>query len=138
MKVASAADWREELPFETPVVLAEVVPGDDVRCFVCGPDSDAVARTEIWAYKHPHPHHHHGLVRFYCSAHVPAVQAPPTAPPPTRGGTRPTRSARPAPRAERTAPVRRPAPSDVVRAMCPNCFIEVSAKGVCGVCGTTI
>ena len=138
MKVASAADWRANLPFETPVVLAEVVPGEDARCFVCGPESEAIARTEIWAFKHPHPHHHHGLVRFYCGAHVPQVKAPPTAPAATRGGTRPTRSARPAPRVERAAPTKRPLPSDAVRAMCPNCFIEVSAKGLCGVCGTQI
>jgi hypothetical protein len=31
--------------------------------------------------------------------------------------------------------VRRSTHDDKMRAMCPNCFIEVSATGECGVCG---
>lgn len=140
MRFAPAADWREQLPFETPIVLAEVVPGDDARCFTCGPDSEARPRTDVWAYKHQHPNHHHGFVRLYCVDHVPARPvAPPPAAAPVRGGTRPARSPRPAtPRAERAAPARRANDFDRVRAMCPDCFVEVNANGLCGVCGNTV
>ncbi len=135
MKVAPAADWREQLPFETPIVLADVVPGDDARCFACGPESEARPRTEIWAYKHRHPNHHHGFVRLYCSTHVPARPVAAAAPAPTRAGTRSARP--PAPRVERAAPARRVDP-DKVRPMCPDCFVEVNANGLCGVCGATV
>lgn len=127
MRVASAADWRDRLAFETPVVLADLMPGDDTRCFACGPDSELLPRAAIWAYKHRHPKNHDGYVRFYCSAHVPAARRAPVAEPARRA------RAERAPRADRMP--RRPAPTDVVRPMCPNCFIEVSATGECGVCG---
>ncbi len=127
MKVASAADWRDGLAFESPVLLADLMPGDDARCFACGPDSEALPRTQLWAFKHRHPKHHNGYVRFYCGAHVPAVRRPPTPEPAPR-----------AKRAPRAAPSRRPAATDVVRAMCPECFIEVPATGICGVCGTEV
>lgn len=138
MKVAPAADWREELPFETPFVLADVVPGEDARCFTCGPDSDPHPRTEMWAYKHQHPNHHHGFVRLYCAEHVPAavvVTAPASAPAVRARAVRAPKP--PAPRPERT-PARRSHADDKVRAMCPDCFTEVSARGVCGNCGNTI
>lgn len=135
MRVAPASDWRDALPFETPVLLADVVPGEDARCFACGPDSEALPRTELWAFKHQHPNHHHGYARFYCRAHVPA--APPRPAVAERPAAR-ARAARPAPRAERTTAPARPRVEDKVRAMCPECFIEVSATGVCGVCGTKV
>lgn len=129
MRVASAADWRDGLAFETPVLLADLMPGDDTRCFACGPDSQSLPRTEVWAFKHRHPKNHDGYVRFYCRTHTPATRPAPAPEPARRVRARAERS----PRVER-AP-RRPAPTDTVRAMCPECFIEVSATGECGVCG---
>jgi hypothetical protein len=35
--------------------------------------------------------------------------------------------------------MRRPASPDAKpRAMCPDCFVEVSATGMCGMCGTQV
>ena len=126
MKVAKTADWRDDVPFDTPRIVAEVAPGAPTRCAVCGADSEPRNRTELWAVKLRHPHHHDGYVRFYCEQHVPAVRA-----------VEPARVER-ARSAPRPAARRAPAQSDRVRAMCPNCFIEVSATGVCGVCGTAV
>jgi hypothetical protein len=121
VRIAESADWRENLAFDTPVSVAEVVPGDPTICAVCRADSDPRPRTELWAVKHRHPKNHSGYVRFYCSAHLPAVDAPPAA-------------ARP----ERRAPRRPAAAPEKIRAMCPDCYVEVSAKGLCGVCGNTV
>ena len=133
MKVAKTADWRDAVPFGTPVLVADVIPGEPTRCSVCGADSEPRSRDELWAFKHQHPHHHDGYVQFYCGEHVPKVEVAPVAAPPA------VRSKRaPATRSDRTPAVRRPTPNmDRVRAMCPDCFIEVSAKGVCGNCGRT-
>lgn len=115
------------------------MPGEDARCFTCGPESEGRPRTEIWAYKHQHPNHHHGFVRLYCAEHVPAQPvAPVVAAAPVRSAARAPRAARPAVRAERTSPVRRAPDLDRVRAMCPECFVEVNANGLCGVCGNTV
>lgn len=134
MKVASSADWRDGLAFETPVLLADLMGGDDARCFTCGPESEPLDRTHLWAFKHRHPKHHNGYVRFYCREHVPVTRPAPE-PAPTAA-----RRAKPAARvrAERPSPARRGPSLDDVRAMCPECFIEVSAAGVCGVCGTSV
>ena len=130
MKFAETADWRSSIPFETPMLVAEIVPGEPVRCVTCGSDSEPLDRTELWAFKHRHPRHHDGFVRFYCREHVPIVQRRPE----------PAASSKaPRSRGERTVAPRRPAPSlDVVRAMCPDCFVEVSATGVCGMCGRQV
>ena len=71
-------------------------------------------------------------MRFYCIEHKPAPapvaglrRAAPDAP-------RPRATARPPSGARRRV---RSTHDDRVRAMCPNCFIEVSATGECGVCG---
>ncbi|GAA2010946.1 glucose-6-phosphate dehydrogenase [Microbacterium ulmi] len=137
MRVAPASDWRDAVDFETPVLLADVVPGEDARCAACGPESAPRPRTELWAYKHRHPNHHHGFVRIYCREHVPAVQTrvTPDARPAARAAARP--ASRPAVRAERI-PTRKSHVDDKVRAMCPECFIEVSATGACGNCGTVV
>lgn len=133
MKITASADWRDAIPFETPVIVSEYVPGEDTRCSVCGPDSELLSRTELWAVKHRHPNQHAGFVRFYCLEHRPEI-APVLAPVETRSATRAPRV-----RAERVAPARRPPLAvDRVRAMCPECFVEVSAKGLCGVCGNSI
>jgi hypothetical protein len=129
MRVAKSADWRDAIPFETPMVVADLVPGDPTRCSVCGNDSEPRDRTELWAVKHRHPHHHDGYVRFYCSEHVPRTKAVATPQPVARSAIRPER---------RPAAHRHPAASDVVRAMCPDCFIEVSATGLCGNCGRRV
>jgi len=129
MKVASSADWRQSILFETPMLVADVVVGEATRCFTCGIESEPRPRTELWAFKHRHPRHHDGFVRFYCQEHVPAVVRPEpviAAPAPKRRrGPSPSRAA---------APAADPKP----RAMCPECFVEVSATGVCGMCGTRV
>lgn len=135
MRVASSADWRDALPFETPVPAAEVAPGDPARCSGCASDVPSWPRTELSAVKHRHPKHHSGFVRFYCAAHVPAVQAPPAPPVATRPGRTP-RAPRP-PREPRGA-TSRAAAQERPRAVCPDCFIEVSATGECGMCGQRI
>lgn len=127
MRIVASSDWRDAVPFENPVLVADVVPGEPTRCFACGADSDLLPRTELWAYKHRHPKNHDGYVRFYCAVHVPKVQRRPE-------------PVTPAARAKSSAgsPQRR-APKPVIperqRAMCPNCFVEVSATGECGMCG---
>ena len=139
MKVAKTADWRDGVPFDTPMLAAEVAPGEPTRCFVCGTDSEPRERTELWAVKHQHPHHHDGYVRFYCSEHTPEIERPvaPIVPVAKASGRRP--AARPAGTGERQLPLRRtPVPDEKPRAMCPDCFIEVSALGLCGVCGQTV
>ncbi|TQJ31538.1 hypothetical protein FBY39_2015 [Microbacterium sp. SLBN-146] len=135
MKVVSSADWRRSIPFETPMLVADLVPGEPTRCFSCGPTSEARERSELWAFKHRHPNHHDGFVRFYCSEHVPAAKVVEVAPPPPRARAR--RSA--ATTEDRVAAPRRPAATDApIRAMCPNCFVEVSATGECGMCGAKV
>ena len=130
MKIVASADWRDSVPFENPVLLADVVPGEPTRCFTCGPESELLPRTELWAYKHRHPKNHDGYVRFYCAYHVPAaaiVRQPPAAPAARAKSSRPATERRAA----------KPVVPERIRAMCPNCFIEVSATGECGNCGWT-
>jgi hypothetical protein len=130
MRVVSSADWRDAIPFETPMVVAEVAPGEPTRCFVCGNDSALRERTDLWVVKHPHPNHHGGYVRFYCDEHRPVFAAPAVAAPPVRAG-------RAAKREPRETLARRPAVVEKQRAVCPNCFVEVTANGECGMCGWT-
>jgi hypothetical protein len=126
VKVTATSDWREAIAFETPMIVAEIVPGDPTRCSVCGGDSPPRPRTELWAVKHRHPNHHAGYVRFYCQAHLPVIQKP----------AAPIETRRTAARAERTSAARRTAATDQKpRTMCPDCFVEVSATGECGMCG---
>lgn len=128
MKITSTSDWREEIPFETPMIVASLVPGDPTRCSVCGGDSALLPRTELWAVKHRHPNQHAGFVRFYCQAHLPVVEK-----------AVPVETRRTIARAERAAAVRRPTAVDAPpRAMCPDCFVEISATGVCGMCGRQV
>lgn len=141
MKIVASSDWRDDIPFETPMVVADLVPGDPAGCAVCRNDAELWPRTQLWAVKHRHPKHHGGHVRFYCAAHVPAPPAPaPTAPAaPARAGRPAPRSARTAPRPERTVAARRtPWLDERPRAVCPTCFVEVPASGTCGFCGETV
>ena len=130
MKVVASSDWRDDLAFEDPTVVAAVSPGEAARCSVCGGDSDPLPRTELWAVKHRHPKQHGGYVRFYCRAHLPEVKLPPAAPvAPARASARGER---------RAAPRRSTSVEDRPRAVCPTCWVEVPSTGVCGVCGETI
>jgi hypothetical protein len=129
MKIVASSDWRDAIPFDTLVLVADVVPGEPTRCFSCGTDSEPRPRTELWAFKHRHPKNHDGYVRFYCAEHRPVIQRPVTASVPAGRGSR-----SPA----RRAPERRPGKPVIPerqRAMCPNCFVESSATGECGMCG---
>ncbi|MCP2638528.1 glucose-6-phosphate dehydrogenase [Microbacterium sp. HD4P20] len=128
MKIVASSDWRDAIPFDTLVVVADVVPGEPTRCFTCGTDSEPQPRTELWAYKHRHPKNHDGYVRFYCAEHRPVIQRPVVA-----AYVASSRSAR----SSRAAAERRPAKPSIPerqRAVCPNCFVEVSATGECGMC----
>ena len=111
-------------------IFAAEMTAAEGRCAACGADAEPLPRTELWAVKHRHPKNHSGFVRFYCAEHTPRVPAPaPVAVAPVR--------ARRAPAAER-AP-RRPSVTDAApRAMCPDCFVEVSATGECGMCGLQV
>ncbi|HAQ59194.1 MAG TPA: glucose-6-phosphate dehydrogenase, partial [Microbacterium sp.] len=135
MKITGSTDWREQLPFDVPVLVADVVPGDPTRCSGCGVDSALHDRTELWAVRRRNPQSHAGVVRFHCAAHLP----PPPAPVGSGGDSRrrlpAARTARAA--APRTAS-RRPAVPERVAPVCPSCFIEVPSTGVCGMCGERI
>lgn len=129
MKVTATSDWRDTIPFETPMIVSAIVPGDPARCSVCGGESELRPRTELWVVKHRHPNHHAGYVRFYCQTHVPVIERPAAT----------VASRRPAARRERTPVPRRTSTADEKpRAMCPDCFVEVSATGLCGMCGTQV
>ncbi|KRA23815.1 glucose-6-phosphate dehydrogenase [Microbacterium sp. Root61] len=133
MKVVASSDWRDAIEFDTPMPVAEIAPGDPARCTGCGSESDALPRTELWAVKHRHPNDHGGFVRFYCAEHVPVFEAPVV---PVE-----VQRAAPAKKKEpRAAPMRKPTPiaDRPPRAMCPDCYVEVSATGVCGMCGRTL
>ncbi|MBN9210226.1 MAG: glucose-6-phosphate dehydrogenase [Microbacterium sp. 71-36] len=134
MKIVSSADWRDAIAFDVPVVVADVVPGEPTRCVGCGADGELLERTELWAVKHRHPKHHGGFVRFYCDAHKPAPAPAPAAPIELKK----TRAS--APRAERrpSSPKATPVTDRPTRAMCPDCFVEVSAGGDCGMCGAQV
>jgi len=137
VKIRASDDWRATLAFETPIVAAEVLPGDPARCSGCPVGTPPFARTELWAVKHRHPKNHDGDVRFYCAAHVPVFEKPqPVAAPAT------ARSARSKPKsAPREAPERlqrRPPAVERPRAVCPTCFVEIPPTGVCGICGQAV
>ncbi|KHK97229.1 glucose-6-phosphate dehydrogenase [Microbacterium mangrovi] len=138
MKIRASDDWRGTLPFETPIIAAEVVPGDPARCSACPVGTDPYPRTELWAVKHRHPKNHDGDVRFYCAAHVPVFEQPaPVVAAPAKAAR--TRAA--APRASRPAAERaerRPPVVERPRAVCPNCFVEIPPTGVCGICGEAV
>ncbi|MFE1664583.1 glucose-6-phosphate dehydrogenase [Microbacterium sp. P02] len=139
MKIVSTSDWRDTIAFETPVSVADLAPGEATRCSVCGSDSEPRERDELWAVKHRHPKQHGGFVRFYCADHLPEpVAAPaPAAAPVARARTAGSRPpARTPGSSERREPSgRKPPVPDHERAVCPDCWVEVSATGECGMCG---
>lgn len=136
MKIVSSQDWRDAIRFDAPVLVADVVPGDATRCVACGADGPLYERTELWAVKHRHPKHHGGFVRFYCEAHKPAAAPPPAAAPVASARARTAA----APRAQRrtTSPKPTPITDRPTRTMCPDCFVEVSVHGDCGMCGAQV
>lgn len=129
MKIRTSSDWRDALPFDTPLRASEAVPGEPTRCATCGPGSDAREREDLWVVKHRHPNNPAGFVRFYCLAHRPTVAARPE---PARAPAREKR----APRA--TARVAAPTIPERPAVFCPDCFVEVPATGVCGMCGQPV
>lgn len=127
MQIRTSSDWREALPFETPLLASEAMPGEPARCAGCTVDTAPLPRTELWAVKHRHPNNPAGFVRLYCLSHRPAARPAVSAPPSTRR--------------ERAATARRlPAPTIPERpaVLCPDCFVEVPATGVCGMCGRQV
>ena len=133
MQIRNSSDWRDALPFELPVAAAEAVPGEPTRCSGCGPTSEPWPREALWIVKHRHPTNPAGFVRYYCAEHRPT----PALAPPSAARER----ARRAPRdAAASAPRRTPAPIIPPRAtvLCPDCFVEVPATGVCGMCGQRV
>lgn len=133
VQIRNSSDWRDALPFELPVAAADAVPGDPTRCAGCGPDSEAWPREALWVVKHRHPTNPAGFVRFYCADHKPTPKlAPaPAAAPERARRTRAASSAAPRKVAAPTIP-ERPA------VFCPDCFVQVPATGVCGMCGTQV
>ena len=111
------------MAFDTPMIVADLVPGEATRCFSCGSDSSPRPRTELWAVKHRHPKHHDGFVRFYCAAHRPEP---------------PSHVPRPQVTVDRAPAPRRRVTVEKERAVCPDCFVEVPATGVCGMCGQKV
>ena len=131
MKIVSSSDWRDAIAFDVPGVVADVVPGEPTRCVGCGADGELFDRTQLWAVKHRHPKHHGGFVRFYCAEHKPA---------PAPAAPIELKKRASAPRAERRTASPKPVPvtDRPTRAMCPDCFVEVSAGGDCGMCGAQV
>lgn len=131
MKITNSSDWRNSLPFETPMLVADFQPGDPARCAGCGVAAAPHPRTELWAVKHRHPNDHAGFVRFYCAAHRPEPKV--TAIVETRRETARRDRALPPRRTATAAPaVERPV------TLCPDCFVQVPPTGVCGMCGQKV
>ena len=133
MQIRNSSDWRDALPFELAVAAAEAVPGDPTRCAGCGPDSEPWPREALWVVKHRHPTNPAGFVRYYCTDHKPT----PTLAPPVSA---PERARRAASAARTASPRKAAAPKIPEReaALCPDCFVQVPATGVCGMCGQQV
>lgn len=129
MRVTDSSDWRGGIPYDTPMLVADLVPGEPTRCAECGSDSALLDRSELWAVKHRHPNNHSGYVRFYCRQHVPQIKRP--------APIAEARAVRRAPTRRSPAP-RSPAAAEQPRAMCPDCFVEVSTAGTCPMCGNAV
>lgn len=134
MKITASSDWRDRLSYDIPLPLVDVMPGEPARCFACGPGSEPRERADMWAVKHRHPNNHSGVVRFYCLEHRPEPpRAAEAIAPPVRPAARGGRTATATPRTPRAA-----AAPERVAAVCPTCFVEVPASGLCGMCGERI
>ena len=122
MQIRTSSDWRDALPFDTPVRADEAVPGEPARCAACPVSEPARDRADLWAVKLQHPNNPAGFVRLYCGAHRPQPR-----PAPAAAQSRPRRAAPRKPAAP-TVPERQ-------AALCPDCFVEVPSSGLCGMCG---
>lgn len=129
VQIRNSSDWRDGLPFDLAIPAADAVPGEATRCSGCGPDSEPWPREALWVLKHRHPTNPAGYVRFYCAEHRPAPAFVP--PVPERSRRSPRSSAAPRKAAAPIIPPR-------VAAVCPDCFVEVAATGICGVCGERV
>ncbi len=129
MKIRTSSDWRDALPFDAPLRASEAVPGEPTRCATCGPASALREREDLWVVKHRHPNNPAGFVRFYCLEHRPVIAIRPE--PPTAKSVRERRAAAPRKPAAPTIP-ERPA------VFCPDCFVEIPATGICGMCGQRV
>lgn len=133
MQIRNSSDWRDALPFETPLAAAEAVPGDPARCAGCKADVEAYSRDELWVVKHRHPNNPAGFVKFYCAEHRP--EPPQRAAEPVTVKSVRARGAAAAPRERR---VSAPVIPERVAALCPDCWVEVPPTGVCGMCGQKV
>jgi hypothetical protein len=132
MKIRNSSDWRDALPFDTALRASEAVPGDPTRCATCGPTSELREREDLWVVKHRHPNNPAGFIRLYCLAHKPTVAPRPV---PDFSPAKAVRARR-----ERAARAAAAAPTipERVAVLCPDCFVEVPATGVCGMCGQRV
>lgn len=133
MQIRNSSDWRDALPFELAIPAADAVPGDATRCAGCGADSEPWPREALWVVKHRHPNNPAGFVRYYCADHKPTPKlAPPV--------SAPERARRAARAAATSTPRKAAAPiiPERVAVLCPDCFVEVPATGVCGMCGQKV
>ncbi|GAA3911604.1 glucose-6-phosphate dehydrogenase [Microbacterium invictum] len=128
MQIRTSSDWRDALPFDTPVRADEAMPGEPARCAACPVDEPARDRADLWAVKLRHPNNPAGFVRLYCGIHRPL---PRRMTPEPEGRARRQRSAAPRKPAAPSIP-ERPA------VLCPDCFIEVPPSGLCGMCGQQV
>lgn len=135
MKITTGDDWRSQLVYDVPVLVADVLPGDPARCGACPYDAAPHPRTDLWAVKQRNPKNHNGEVRFFCAVHVPEKKPEPAPEPLKRASARSA-----APRARSAAPAapRRTPVAERPRPVCPDCFVEVPPTGVCGMCGERI
>lgn len=134
MKITRSSDWRDAIPFEVPVLASEAQPGEPTRCAICGTTSEPRERYELWAVKHQHPNNHSGFVRFYCLEHRP--EPPRRVDPAQEIATRAKASRAPS---ARRSPTTRAQPVDErPPVLCPDCFVEVPATRICGMCGQKV
>lgn len=132
----------EDMEFERPYPLAEVNSDARAKCSRCGLSRVPRPVSELVAIKHRDAHHPAGLWKIYCPEHLPAV--------PVAGADAPVASraraaASRAPRAPRepkaAAPKRASKPTPMVDrppVICPRCFVQVPATGVCDGCGDRV
>ena len=132
MKIRTSSDWRDALSFDTPLRAEDAVPGEPTRCATCGPGSELHEREDLWVVKHRHPNNPAGFVRFYCLEHRPVV-APRPEPAPAKAPR-----ARRAPSSSSSTRVAAPTIPERPAVFCPDCFVEVPATGVCGMCGQRV
>ena len=111
-------DERQFIEFETPYVLADVLPEridapeDMRRCSQCGANSKALPASELTVVKHRHESQPAGHMRLYCDEHLAGAREWSSGLGGSGGRTGPT---------------------------CPNCFVSVPIGTLtCDQCGTVV